>query len=183
MTDIQTSPAPAAPQGPVTSVVSDENRTMALVVYGLFLVALFSGGLAGIAGLIVAYVKRGEARGTIWESHFDNQISTFWATFVLCIVGALTIVVFGLGLLILGAAFVWFLYRTVKGLVAAIEWKPYVCRCAHGRSRKRKPRAERARHRDRRLRAASACALERNYRRHRGHPCGDQASRRGRHAL
>lgn len=125
MTDIHASPAPA-PQGtPAPAVVSDENRTMALIVYGLFLITLFSGGLAGIAGVIVAYVKRGEAHGTIWESHFDNQISTFWATFALAILGVLTTVVFGLGLLILGAAFVWFLYRTIKGLVAAIEWKPY----------------------------------------------------------
>jgi hypothetical protein len=26
--------------------------------------------------LILAYIKRGEVRGTIWESHFDNIINT-----------------------------------------------------------------------------------------------------------
>lgn len=126
MTDIQTSPAPAAPQIPAPSVASDETRLMALIVYGLYLTALLSAGIAGIAGVIVAYVKKGETHGTIWESHFDNQISIFWAWFGLCVLGLLTFWVFGLGFLIIGAAFVWFLYRTIKGLVLAIESKPFV---------------------------------------------------------
>ena len=99
---------------------------MAIVVYGLYLAAVLSCGLAGIAGVIVAYLKRGEARGTIWESHFDNQVEAFWIWLVLVIAGGLTAWVLGLGLLVIGFAFIWFLYRAIKGLLRALENKAYV---------------------------------------------------------
>ncbi len=111
-------PAPAAP-------VADEARTLAIIVYGLYLAAVISCGLAGIAGVILAYVKRGESHGTIWESHYDNQINAFWVWFALMILGAFTFWMLGLGFVIMGIAFVWFLYRTIKGLVRAIDSKPY----------------------------------------------------------
>lgn len=120
MTDTSQVPISPAP------VVSSENRTMAIVVYGLYLAALpFSCGIAGIIGVIIAYVKRRDARGTIWESHFDNQISTFWAWFALSVVGVLTVWLL-IGFAVLVAAYVWFLYRTVKGLVHALEGRAYI---------------------------------------------------------
>ncbi len=122
MTDIQASQSPES----TGSSAQSENRTLAIVVYGLYLAALLSCGIAGIAGVIVAYLKRGEARGSIWESHFDNQIEAFWIWLVLVIAGGLTVWVVGLGLLVIGFAFVWFLYRAVKGLLRALESKPYV---------------------------------------------------------
>ena len=121
MTDIQASQSPES----TGSSAESENRTMVIVVYGLYLAALLSCGLAGIAGVIVAYLKRGDARGSIWSSHFDNQIETFWIWLVLAIAGGLTVWVLGLGLLVIGFAFVWFLYRTIKGLLRALESKPY----------------------------------------------------------
>ncbi|HUB84293.1 MAG TPA: hypothetical protein VL971_01265, partial [Rhizomicrobium sp.] len=92
-----------------------------------------------------AYVKRGEARGTIWESHFNNLIQVFWSgvvVFALFLI-ALLFGVFGLahsveanafaGVLflvpviwLLGVAYlVWYLYRTVKGIVQAIDGKAF----------------------------------------------------------
>jgi uncharacterized membrane protein len=121
MADIQASQSPES----VGSSADSENRTMAIVVYGLYLAAVLSCGIAGIAGVIVAYIKRGEAQGGIWKSHFDNQIRAFWIWLVLTIAGALTWWVLGLGFLVIGVAFVWFLYRTIKGLLRAIEHKPY----------------------------------------------------------
>ena len=118
MSDAQVSPTPAA--------AGSDDRTVVLVVYGLYLFALLSCGLAGIAGVIVAYLKRGEARGTPWESHYDNQINAFWGWFALVVAGVVTIPIFLIGLVVIGAAFVWFLYRTIKGFLAALESKPYV---------------------------------------------------------
>jgi len=122
MTDIQASQSPES----AGSSAGSEDRTMAIVVYGLYLAALLSCGLAGIAGVIVAYIKRQDARGGIWASHFDNQIETFWIWLVLVVAGGLTAWVLGLGLLVIGFAFVWFLYRTIKGLLRALENKAYL---------------------------------------------------------
>ena len=33
---------------------------------------------------------------------------------------------FLIGIVVIGAAFVYFLYRTIKGLIAAVESRPYV---------------------------------------------------------
>ena len=54
---------PVAPQG--APVVREDLRTTAIIVYALYLGAAISCGIAGIAGVIVAYVKRDDARGTI----------------------------------------------------------------------------------------------------------------------
>ena len=117
MTETQVSPTPAA--------AGSDERAIVLVVYGLYLFALLSCGLAGIAGVIVAYIKRGEAIGTLWESHYDNQINVFWGWFALMVAGIVTLPLFGLGLIVIAVAFVWFLYRTIKGLLRALESKFY----------------------------------------------------------
>jgi len=52
-------------------------RLMAALVYGLMLFGIFN-GFTAIVGVIVAYVKRGDARSTIYESHFQNAITVFW---------------------------------------------------------------------------------------------------------
>ena len=109
---------------PVASASSDSNRTLAIIVYALYLGALVN-GLTAIIGVIVAYAKRDDARGTIYESHFANAIEVFWVSLVLCLAGIAT-VWFGIGVLIFIGAFVWFVYRTVKGLLRAVDSKPYV---------------------------------------------------------
>jgi uncharacterized membrane protein len=115
MTDI--APQPSAP--------TTEMRTFAIIIYGLYLGALFTGGSTGLVGVILAYVKRGEARGTIWESHVENAIHAFWIWLGLMVLGAAT-ALFGVGFVIMAGAFVYFLYRTIKGLVRAVDDKPYV---------------------------------------------------------
>jgi len=110
-------PAPAA-------MPQSDTRVLAIIVYGLYLVGWPCLHLPTVAGLILAYIKRGEVRGTIWESHFANQIETFWVSLVLFIVAIpLCFVVIGVPILI--GTVIWFLYRTIKGLVRAIENQPY----------------------------------------------------------
>jgi uncharacterized membrane protein len=112
-------------QVPATTSSSD-TRTLAIIIYGLYLAAVFSAGLAGVAGVVLAYVKRDDARGTIWESHFENQITAFWVWIMLFVLGCATFWILGLGFLLMGFAFIYFLYRTIKGLIRAIDSQPYV---------------------------------------------------------
>lgn len=107
-----------------TTLPRSDTRTIAIVVYGLYLVGWPCLHMPTIAGLIVAYLKRDEARGTLWESHFNNQIETFWVTLALMVVGIpLCFVLVGIPIVI--GAVVWSLYRTIKGLLRAIDDKPY----------------------------------------------------------
>lgn len=131
-------PPPAAPAGqpPITA---------ALIVYALFALAaigaVVSSGLvtfaplvviAGIVGVIIAYVKRGEARGTWVESHFTWLIGTFWWSLlwdvVAIVIGLLTWWILGLGILlaivILAATSIWVIYRVVRGYLAFKDSEP-----------------------------------------------------------
>jgi len=119
-------------------------RLFAILCYALF-IAVFTNGITSIVAVVLAYIKRSEVKGTIWESHFDNVIRVFWvgvAVFVVLIALA-AFVAFGVvhttrtdefapSLLLLPALWligvlyvVWYLYRTVKGLLRAIDRQAY----------------------------------------------------------
>jgi uncharacterized membrane protein len=100
-------------------------RGSAILAYILFLIGWPSLHLATIAGLILAYVQRGDARGTVWESHFSNIIEVFWISLLVGLVAIPLIFAFGAGIVLLIFLLVWFLYRTIKGLVRAIDGRPY----------------------------------------------------------
>lgn len=78
----------------------------------------------GVIGVIVAYVKRSDARGTWLESHMTWLIRTFWWSTVWAIIGwvvflLLAIVLIGLALgpLIWAVTAVWVLYRVIRGVL------------------------------------------------------------------
>ena len=118
--------------------------TAALIVYALFAIAAISGvvssGLvtfaplvviAGIVGVIIAYVKRGEAHGTWVASHFTWLIRTFWYSFLWGVVGALVLLVLGIiligipiALLIWAVASIWVIYRVIRGYLVFKESRP-----------------------------------------------------------
>ncbi len=103
---------------------SDNGRIMAIVAYVLFLAGILTVHLGAIAGVIIAYIQRNDYRGTVWESHFEAMISTFWISVVVLVVAIpLCFILVGIPIL-LGLA-VWFLYRNIRGLVHAIDSKPY----------------------------------------------------------
>jgi uncharacterized membrane protein len=79
-------------------------------------------GILGIVGLVVCYVKRGDAPGSWVDSHFTWLIRTFWWSLLWSLIGLL--VLFTLGLILIGipiaiaifiAVDVWVIYRLVKG--------------------------------------------------------------------
>jgi uncharacterized membrane protein len=87
----------------------------AATVIGAFLT-----GWPSIIGVILNYVKRGEARGTWLESHFRWQIRTFWFGLlwvVLC--GLLVVLTVGIAIIVvwlpLALVTLWFIYRIARG--------------------------------------------------------------------
>src|SRR5438876_462644 len=87
MSDV--SPPPAQP---MTVAPADDTRTLVIIVYGLYLAALLCVGLSGIAGVILAYVKRDETRGTIWHSHLRNIIHVFWIALGVAVVALVLLI-------------------------------------------------------------------------------------------
>ena len=103
---------------------------IALVSSGMHFVAPLM-GLVGIAGLIVAYVKRDDAQGTWVASHLTWLIRTFWFSFLWGVVGALVLVVLGIILIGIPIAFliwamasIWVIYRVIRGYLLFKESKP-----------------------------------------------------------
>ena len=101
-----------------------------LLAHGLIVFAPLV-GLAGIAGVIVAYVKRGEAEGTWIASHFTWLIRTFWWSLLWDVIGALILVTLGLILIgipiaiaIFVATSIWGIYRLVRGFLAFKDSAP-----------------------------------------------------------
>lgn len=115
---------------PDPSLVTTLHITYALHALGLALgafgaatvVGSFIFGWPSIIAVIINYVKRGEARGTWLESHFEWQINTFWiavgASILIAICGALLVIVlvgfaiWALGFFALG---IWAIYRIASG--------------------------------------------------------------------
>ena len=98
-------------------------KTITQVVYALQALS-FMFGLTAVVGLIINYVKRDDVAGTVYQSHFDWQIRTFWWGLLWSVLGFILILALGLGLVILFAAWVWAVYRVVKGWLKLTEGKP-----------------------------------------------------------
>lgn len=97
-------------------------KNVALVVYVLQALS-FLWGVTALVGLIINYVKRDDARGTVYESHFDWQIRTFWWGLLWAVIGLILALVL-VGFLVLFVAWVWMIYRVVKGWLKLTEGKP-----------------------------------------------------------
>ena len=128
-------PVSATAQPPITAI---------LVAYALYAIAAIGGvissglvhfaplvAIAGIVGVILAYVKRDDARGSWVESHCTWLIRTFWwsllwSLIVVAVGAVLMLVLIGFVLLPLGLAAVsiWVIYRVVRGYLAFKDSQP-----------------------------------------------------------
>jgi uncharacterized membrane protein len=116
--------ADANASGPAPAASADSTRTLTIVIYLLYLASLFN-GITAIIGVALAYAKREDARGTPYESHFSNAIEMFWIFLVGMMVAVpLCFVLIGIPLVI--GLYIWVIFRTVKGLVRAIDARPYI---------------------------------------------------------
>jgi uncharacterized membrane protein len=98
-------------------------KNITMVVYLLQALA-FLWGLTAVVGIIINYVKRDDVRGTVYESHFQWQIGTFWWGLLWCVVGTVLILALGLGFVVMFVAWIWVIYRVVKGFLKLNEGKP-----------------------------------------------------------
>ena len=101
---------------PDASAQSDKSlKQVTQAVYALQ-AASFLLGFSFIAAIIVNYVKRDDAAGTLYESHFIWQIRTFWWSLLWGAIGAVLALVV-IGFAILAADAIWILYRIIKGWI------------------------------------------------------------------
>jgi uncharacterized membrane protein len=96
----------------------EENDRLAIhIVYGLYALSLVT-ALPSVLGVILAYVKRPDMRGTWLESHATWQIRTFFIMLISSIVSAAmvaTFVLIPIAGILTGLTWLWFAYRTIKG--------------------------------------------------------------------
>ncbi|MCF4166904.1 hypothetical protein L2U69_14725 [Zavarzinia compransoris] len=101
----------------------DELRGFALAAH-ICMGAGFINGITFVVAVVIAYIKRGEAEGTIYRSHFDAVIKTFWLSLLFGIIGAVATVIL-IGFVVLAAVAVYVIYRVVIGIVRALDRRPY----------------------------------------------------------
>ena len=128
-----------------------EERNWALVAYGLFLIAPASSGITALIGVVLAYLRRDAARGSLYESHYRNMILVFWVWMAVAFVAAaialaglagaaLTLLrswpgtgfalyhsTLMLGLVFLGVVVTgfWYYWRLIRGFIWLLDDKPY----------------------------------------------------------
>lgn len=100
----------------------ESGKKVALLVYILQAVALLF-GITSLVGLIINYVKRADVKGTWVESHFRWQIRTFWFGVLWTIIGFVLMAVY-IGVFVLLATLVWYIYRIVKGWLNLNDNRP-----------------------------------------------------------
>jgi uncharacterized membrane protein len=139
--------ASTAPSG-APEATQSSLRSLVILSYVLFLLALVN-GFTAVAGVVIAHVKLGDTRGTVWHSHFRNMIVVFWTSIALGVLAVFSFVfLFGFafadflspstwltfslltpvlaGVLIVFPVFaIWYLYRIVKGVIRASEERAY----------------------------------------------------------
>jgi uncharacterized membrane protein len=120
---------------PPPAAATDE-RVLPIVAYATYLGGLIT-LVSPIIGVIIAHVGRDSA-GPLARSHYDFLIRTFWMSIVGFVVTGialgigvlLSIILIGIPIVIVaGAAMtlvcVWFVIRSVAGLIYAIQNQPH----------------------------------------------------------
>lgn len=98
-------------------------RQITLITYILYGLSFFV-GVTAIVAIIINHVKLEDLRGTLYESHFRWQIRTFWWGLLWTVIGMALVWALGLGFLVLGVLWVWWIYRMVRGILNWTERKP-----------------------------------------------------------
>ena len=120
----------------------DSNRTLTSILYVLYIIAIFSGGLLAIVALVINYIKRDDVRGSIVESHFTWQIRTFWWYLIWNIIAfvpflflfftgenvdvfaGVALIATTFCLLVVGISWLWIVYRAILGMIRLHDHQP-----------------------------------------------------------
>ncbi len=106
---------------PDLAKLSQEQRDISYIyaIYALFGLGIF-GLVPAAGGVIMAYAKRNELRGTIYFDHIQFLLKTFWITLIFIIIGYFTLI-FLIGFLILPLTGGWYIFRVVVGFLRLRE--------------------------------------------------------------
>jgi uncharacterized membrane protein len=102
---------------------SPDLRTITHVAYGLYALGFVTGGILAIstlAAIVLVYVKRADAAGTYYASHFDWLLRTFWWALLWLAISLIATLIF-IGWIGVVATVIWVLYRLIKGWLALLE--------------------------------------------------------------
>jgi uncharacterized membrane protein len=100
---------------------SDSDRSIVIVAYILHLIGAIV-GVTSLIGLAINYFHDSR-KDWLVENHHRWMIRSFWWALVWMVVGWVTTVLL-IGWLILGAVWLWYLYRHIRGLIAALSDQP-----------------------------------------------------------
>ncbi len=111
---------------PVESEREANHRRTALLDYCLHIAGmLLSMGTLSVVALIINYIQRPSARGSLYESHFTWMIRTCWWTLFWAAVLSIPILLSAMLLSFLWfIPGIWYLYRMIKGLIYLNDRKP-----------------------------------------------------------
>lgn len=88
------------------------------------MVAGLLNGILWFIGAFWAMVKRGDAKGSIFEDHDSNIVSIFWWSMLFSVIGFILRFIF-IGYFILCAIWIWAVFKIVKGLAKITSNKTY----------------------------------------------------------
>ena len=125
---------------PSTAAPAPSLVTTTHIIYGLHtlsvvigitsaatIVGAFVFELPSILAVIINYVKRGDVRGTVLESHFRWQIRTFWFALLWIILGVflfVTLIGIPIAIVLFFFAGIWVIYRVARGWLALSDLRP-----------------------------------------------------------
>ncbi|QUX90682.1 hypothetical protein CYL31_04370 [Marinomonas sp. A3A] len=102
----------------------EENAKSNVVIAYIFMLLGVFTGVFWLIGAIWAMVKADEARGTFFEDHYANIISTFWWGIFWSVIGVI-LAFFFIGYIVLFGVWVWSIFRMVKGIARATSNQSY----------------------------------------------------------
>jgi uncharacterized membrane protein len=104
---------------------SPGDRTVMNVLYGMHTVAWASMGSLAVIALIVNYIKRSDEHDTLYLSHHNYMIATFWWTVLWLVVAApLWLLLFAPGAIAYTIIGLWYLYRCIRGWLRFADNRP-----------------------------------------------------------
>ena len=92
------------------------DRTVMHVLYAMHTIAWPSLGLLAVIALIANYIKRADENDSVYVSHHNYMIATFWWTVLWLVVASpLYLLLFLPGMIAHAIVLLWYLYRCIRG--------------------------------------------------------------------
>lgn len=98
-------------------------KNNALAAYIMMVLGMFT-GIFWIIGAVWAMFKKEDAINTPYYDHYSNITKTFWWGLIWTVIGIVTWM-FVVGVFICAVAWIWSIYRIIKGLAKITSDKPY----------------------------------------------------------